>query len=104
MRHLIPRQREYLIPVIYLLVAIGLTLSLIAVGNSALVGSEYRGSLGIWATWWPAQAFASNQNPAFSDYLLYPIQTNLFPLLSLPLSAIYFLLTRLITPFISYHL
>jgi hypothetical protein len=99
-----PQPRKFPIAIIYLLIALGLTLSLLVVGNSALVGGDYSGGLGIWTTWWPAQAFASNQNPAFSDYLLYPIQTNLFPLLSLPLSAIYFLLARVITPFISYHL
>jgi hypothetical protein len=97
-------QRGFFILCLYLLVACGLTFNLLIVGNTALVGNQYVGSLGLWATWWPVHAFATNQSLGFTDYFLFPIQTNVFPLLSLLLTFVYFFLSRVFQPFLSYHL
>jgi hypothetical protein len=100
----VPPRREFiLILAVYLLIALGLTLTLLAVGNSALVGVQYDGALSLWSIWWPAHAFATNQNLAFTDYILFPIQTNVFPLLSITLSVIYLPLAHLLQPFLGYH-
>jgi hypothetical protein len=51
-----------------------------------LVGANSSGSLFYWTTWWPRHAIANDYDLVFNSYTLFPIESNLLPLLS-PLST-----------------
>ncbi|NJL93687.1 MAG: hypothetical protein HC915_08120 [Anaerolineae bacterium] len=63
-------------------------------GHRQLIGPDYAGGLSFWVTWFPPQAIRQNLDLSFNAYTLYPIETNLLPVLSLPSSFFYHLLRR----------
>ncbi len=88
---------------VYLLLALLYTAALLLQGNGALIGTEYRGSLSLWATWWPGHAIHNNYNLVSTDYTLFPVKTNLLPVLSLTTSLVYIPLRAILGPLLAYH-
>lgn len=79
-----------LVGIAYLVIALMLTSDLLA--QRALAGKDHLGSLSYWVTWWVWHAFAKNYDLVYNYFTLYPIKTNLLPILSFPTSVFYYLL------------
>ncbi|HLA42103.1 MAG TPA: hypothetical protein VJZ27_01635, partial [Aggregatilineales bacterium] len=60
--------------------------------SEKLIGDNSIGGVSFWTTWFPAHAFENNINLVQNHYTLYPVETNILPLLSLPTSALYYLI------------
>jgi len=61
-------------------------------------------SLNLWSIWWPTYAILHNYNLVQTNYILFPIYTNVFPLISLPTSLVYGLLRPIFGPILAYNL
>jgi hypothetical protein len=75
---------------VYFILAVILNAELLS--DEKLVGENYSGSLAFWTSWFPPHALRYNLDLSYNAYSLYPIRTNLLPILSLPTSAMYTLL------------
>ena len=55
-----------------------------------LVGSFYTASPSYWTTWWPHHALAGDYDLVYNNYTVFPIYSNLLPLLSIVTTVIHY--------------
>lgn len=87
----------------YSLFMLLVTIRLLAKANDYLIGENYIGGLANWTLWWPAHALTHNYNLVYNNYTLFPVPTNLLPVLSLPTSTIYNLLRPMLGHFAAFN-
>lgn len=86
----------------YLILSLILTAPLLS--SRAIVGEGYAGGLSLWVTWFPRYAFGRNLDMVYNAQSLYPINTNLLPILSLPTSFFYEVLRPFFGSLLAYNL
>jgi hypothetical protein len=67
-----------------------------------LIGGATTG-LPLWSTWWLPHAITYNYNLVYSDYILFPLKTNLLPTLSFTASGLFWLLQGVFNASTAYH-
>src|SRR5258708_25110927 len=88
----------------YLALAVLFALPLFLKGGNYLLGSDDSAGLNLWSIWWPLHAIPVNYNLVYNNYTLFPITTNVLPLLSLPTSLLYGLLRPVFGPITAFNL
>src|SRR5260221_1861492 len=88
----------------YLALAVLFALPLFLKGGNYLLGSDDSTGLNLWSVWWPLHAISGNYNLVYNSYTLFPIATNVLPLLSLPTSLLYGVLRPAFGPITAYNL
>src|SRR5258708_39483764 len=88
----------------YLALAVLFALPLILKGGNYLLGGDDSVGLNLWSVWWPPHAIPGNYNLVYNSYTLFPITTNVLPLLSLPTSLLYRVLRPAFGPITAFNL
>src|SRR5258708_11453293 len=99
-----PKIRNILVPTLfYAVLAVFFALPVLVRGGNYLLGSDDSAGLNLWLVWWPLHAIPGNYNLVYNNYALFPIMTNVLPLLSLPTSFLYWALRPAFGPIVAFN-
>src|SRR5258708_21550840 len=100
-----PKTRAMLLPTLfYAALAVLFALPVLLRGGNYLLGSDDSVGLNLWSAWWPLHALPGNYNLVYNNYVLFPISTNVLPLLSVPTSLLYGALRPAFGPIAAFNL
>jgi hypothetical protein len=70
--------------------------------SDILIGNNFLAGLSIWTVWFPAHAISNNYDLVQNSYALYPVETNILPLLTPFTSAIYYIFGLVLEPLVAF--
>ena len=89
--------------IFYAALAVLFVMPVLVRGTNYLLGDDSAG-LNLWSVWWPLHAIPGNYNLIYNNYTLFPLNTNILPLLSLPTSLLYSLFRPVLGPIMAFNM